>query len=346
MRSFAPLLAGCAALFLTPLSAQTKTLFYMNDTPASIRSFQANAAKIDLIAPAVYTVDAAGLVWGKPDGRVLDTARRFHVGVMPLIVNPGFKQDMIHALLTSADARRRMNASLLAECRKYAYYGIQFDFENVNYLDRELLTAMVAETSAALARGDFQLSIATVPNEGDEPGRGDYARWAFQNWRGAFDLGKLAPHVAFVSLMTYDQHTRNTPPGPVAGMPWVEKLIAYAESQMPKEKISLGVALYGRRWSAGMREKDPAVTASTIYATEAVELAKTMDTSVQWDPVEHAPWFYFYRNGIREYVFYNDARSFQDRYEMARQRGLHGTSAWILGSEDAELWQALPARKP
>jgi spore germination protein YaaH len=253
---------------------------------------------------------------------------------------------MIHALMASAEARNRMNTSLLAECRKYGYYGIQFDFENVNYLDRDLLTAMVQETSAALAREGFKLSIAVVPSEGDSPGRGDYMRWNYQNWRGAFDLKRIAPYVDFVSLMTYDQHTRNTPPGPVAGMPWVERLAAYAESQMPKEKVSLGIALYGRRWSAGMREKDPAVGVTTIYAGDALELAKSMDATVRWDPLEHAPWFYFYREGIREYVFYNDARSFHDRYEVARQRGLHGTSAWILGSEDAGLWRDLPVRKP
>ena len=231
MRPLTLIFAFCAVL-----AAQPKTLFYMNDSPASIRSFQANAERIDVIAPTVYSVDAAGLVWGKPDSRVLETARKFHVAVMPLIVNPGFKQDMTHALMTSVEARKRMNATLLAECRKYGYYGIQFDFENVNYLDRDLLTAMVQETSAALGREGFKLSIATVPNEGDEPGKSDYTRWVFQNWRGAFDLKKLAPYVDFVSLMTYDQHTRNTPPGPVAGMQWVEKLAAYAESQMPKEK--------------------------------------------------------------------------------------------------------------
>ena len=335
------MLAGCAIV-----AAQPKTLFYMNDSPASIRSFQANADKIDLIAPTVYSVDAAGLVWGKPDPRVVQTARKFRVALMPIIVNPGFKQDMIHALMTNADARKRMNTTLLAECRKYGYYGIQFDFENVNYLDRDLLTAMVQETSAALGREGFKLSIATVPNEGDEPGKSDYTRWVFQNWRGAFDLKKLAPYVDFVSLMTYDQHTRNTPPGPVAGMQWVEKLAAYAESQMPKEKISLGIALYGRRWSAGMRDKDPAMAASTIYAADAVDLAKAMDATVQWDAVEHAPWFYFYRDGIREYVFFNDARSFEDRYAMARERGLHGISAWILGSEDPGLWRSLPVRTP
>ncbi|MCU1233342.1 MAG: glycoside hydrolase, family 18 [Candidatus Solibacter sp.] len=84
MRTLVLVIAGCAIL-----SAQPKTLFYMNDSPASIRSFQANASKIDLIAPTVYSVDAAGLVWGKPDSRVLETALESGVERLIIVFNHG-----------------------------------------------------------------------------------------------------------------------------------------------------------------------------------------------------------------------------------------------------------------
>lgn len=339
LRTIAFLWIGCATLL-----AQPKALFYMQDSPAAVRSFRANASKIDIIVPTVYSVDGDGLVWGAPDPVVVETARQAGVRLMPIIVNPGFKQEMIHALLGDPAARRRMRESLVSECSKYGYYGIQFDFENVSYLDRDALTALVAETSAALGQAGFKLSIATVPSDADYPGRNDYARWVYANWRGAYDLEAIAPRVDFVSLMTYDQHTRSTPPGPIAGMPWTETLLQAAMKLMPKEKISLGIPLYGRRWSAGMRDKDPAVQVSTIHTADALDLAAAMKAELQWDPVERAPWFWFYRDGRREYVFYNDARSFRDRYEAARRSGLHGISAWVLGSEDAQLWQALPAR--
>jgi spore germination protein YaaH len=340
MRTLILSLAACLSL-----AAQPKSLFYMTDSPASLRSFQANAAKIDIIVPTVYSVDGEGLVWGAPDPRIVETAARFNVTLMPIIVNPGFKQDMIHALLASPAARLRMINSLLAQCRKYHYYGIQFDFENVNYLDQDLLTDLVIETSMTFAREGFKVSIAAVPTDSDYPGRGEYNRWNFINWRGAFDLKRLAEHVDFVSFMTYDQHTRNTPPGPVAGLPWVESLLNYALSRVPKEKISLGIPLYGRRWYAGMRdEKTPGVLVATISTTDALDLAAAMKVQPQWDAGDHAPWFFFYRDGIREYVFYPDARSFRDRYDLVKQKGLHGFSAWVLGSEDPQMWQELPAR--
>src|SRR5690242_20483979 len=126
--------------FCASLCCQPKALFYMTQSPAAIRSFETNAPKVDIIVPTVYSVDANGLVWGAPDPRIVEVARRAKVALMPIIVNPGFKQDMIHALLASPDARNRAIAALISECKKYGYYGIQFDFENVSYLDREALS--------------------------------------------------------------------------------------------------------------------------------------------------------------------------------------------------------------
>ena len=56
---------------------------------------------------------------------------------------------------------------------------------------------------------------------------------------------------------------------------------------------------------------------------------------------ERAPWYYFYRDHVREYVFYNDARSFRNRLEIARRHSLHGFSAWVLGAEDPDIWKEL-----
>src|SRR5512133_1303459 len=99
------LLIGFAAL---ALSAQTRALFYMTDRPESIRSFLDHASKIDIVGPQIYSVDEEGLVWGGLDERVEEAARKAGVKVMPLIVNPGFRQETIHALLASAAARERM----------------------------------------------------------------------------------------------------------------------------------------------------------------------------------------------------------------------------------------------
>src|SRR5712692_1259163 len=169
-------------------SAQTKAIFYMTARPDSVESFLAHAAQIDILIPEIYSTDAEGVVWGEPDPRVLEAAAKHRVPVMPIIVNPGFKQEPIHALLASAAAQARLSRTLLDECRQHHYYGIQFDFENVPFSDRDALTALVRDTTALLGRDDYKLSIATVHKSSEYPGESDYAHWIYANWRGAFDL--------------------------------------------------------------------------------------------------------------------------------------------------------------
>lgn len=324
--------------------AETAALFYMTDRPESIRSFVENAARIDIVGPQVYSADEKGLVWGGPDPRMMEAARRHKVAVMPLVVNPGFRQETIHKLLASREACGRMIGFLLGECRRHGYAGIQFDFENINAADRDAYTGLCRQTAAALRKEGYQFSAALVSRPGEFPGKGDFARWMYEHWRGVFDIAELAKFSDFLSLMTYDQHTRYTPPGPVAGYPWVEEALSFALAQAPAAKISLGIPTYGRRWHAGMRDRDPGVALASVSTREALELAAAMNVQPQWDAVERAPWFTFYRDGTREYVFYNDARSFEERYRLARSKALHGVSVWVLGQEDPGLWKSLPVR--
>ena len=337
----------CALLgfaFAAVANAETKALFYMTQTPDSIRSFLDHVDQVGILVPTVYSVDENGVVWGALDDRVLQAARANGVPVMPIIVNPGFNPATIHAILAGETARRRMIASLFNECERFHYYGIQFDFEHVAFTDRDALTSLVRDTARQLAGGGFKLSIATVHQYSAYPGTGGYAHWLFEEWRGAYDLKALAQDCEFLSVMAYDQHTGHTTPGPVAGFAWVQQVLQYSLGLVPKEKISLGIPLYGRRWYAGLQNGSGTMQIASVNAPAAAELAAAKGAPVLWDDVEKAPWYFFYGDGEREYVFYNDARGFEARYRLATQAGLHSFSAWVLGAEDPGIWKILPRR--
>src|ERR1700719_1369807 len=234
-------------------AAQPKALFYMIETPNSVKSFTEHADKIDILVPAWYSVDGNGLVFGGPNPDVLKTAASHHVPVMPIVAL--MTQLELHKLFTSEAAKTAFINALLSECKKNGYSGFQIDFENVNWTDRDLLSALVAETAAALHKAALQLTIATVPNAPGFPGKSSYSHWLYANWRGAYDLKALAQSADLICLMTYDQNTRWTEPGPVAGYAWTVQNLEYALQFIPKEKFSLG-PLYGYHWFAGDPDKE------------------------------------------------------------------------------------------
>ncbi|MGH9617109.1 MAG: glycosyl hydrolase family 18 protein [Acidobacteriaceae bacterium] len=320
----------------------------MTDSPASVRSFLAHSSKIGILVPAWYLVDGNGLVSGGPNPLVLEVARKQHLPVMPIIANSG--KDALHSVVNNGNARKAMIAALLRESKKYGYVGIQIDFEDISWTDRDALSATVKDTADALHADGLQLTVATVPNAPGSAGKSDFAKWIYEDWRGAYDLKALAQSADLICLMTYDQHTPWTPPGPVAGWEWTVENLDYALKYVPKNKLSLGIPLYGYHWFAGppiQKDKAPKsnITAETITTPDALLLAREYQGVPQWDSYDHDAWFYIYRDHTREWVFYTDGRTFEDRYKLAQDRGIQGFCAWVLGDEDPAIWDLLPDRK-
>lgn len=342
------LLAGQTARPAPAAGHPLTGLFYMTNSPDSIRDFFAHSSRIGLLVPTWYETDADGLVTGGPEPAVLAEAKAAHLPVMPIVSLMNKQQ--FHLLATNGKAQAEMNRALIRECRLHGYIGFQFDFENISWTDRDALSALVGTSAAALHAAGLKLSIATVPNAPGYPGSGGFAKWIYSDWRGAYDLAALAKSVDLVCLMTYDQHTLWTMPGPVAGWDWTVENLKYALQQVPAKKLSLGIPLYGYHWYTGApippppnsTAYKPNPTGQYISAEDALQLAHDWGGTVQWDPVDRTAWFWFYRDQMREWVFFTDERTFRDRYDLARQYGLEGFCSWVLGMEDPAIWKVLP----
>ncbi|MEP6898271.1 MAG: glycosyl hydrolase family 18 protein [Rhodanobacter sp.] len=330
-------------------AAQPSALFYLVTTQKSVDSFVAHVDKIGVLVPTWYHVDSQGLVSGAPNRYVLGVASDHHLPVMPIIAM-GEGRNGFHALLHDETAKRQMIDAMLQQAREQGYIGFQFDFEDISWTDRDAYTLLAKQTADALHQHGLKLSIAVVPNAPGHAGEGRFSRWMWQYWRGVYDLPALGRIADLICLMTYDQNTRWTTPGPVDGMPWLLAHLKYALKVVPKQKLSLGIALYGYHWYTG----DPVrpdgsessnISASYIDADESIPLAKEHDVAIQWDPVEHESWYYFYRDDMREWVFMTDAHSFHDRYQVMQQYGLQGFCSWVLGAEDPKVWDELPLAK-
>jgi spore germination protein YaaH len=330
------------------LQAAPVALFYMTNSPDSIRSFLAHSSQIDLIVPTWYQVDENGLVTGAPEPTVLKRAQDEKLPVMPIIAL--FDKKKFHTLSASAAAQTQMNDAMIRESKLHGFVGFQLDLENIDWTDRDQLTDLVKNSADALHKAGLQLTIATVPNAPGYPGSGGFAKWIYTDWRGAYDIAAIAKYVDILCLMTYDQHTRWTMPGPVAGWDWTVDNLNYALKVVPKEKLSLGIPLYGYHWYAGAPTKEndkdkPNPTAEYIGTPNALLLAEAYNGKIQWDAEDHNAYFFFYRDQMREWIFFTDARTFKDRYDLVQKDGLQGFCSWVLGEEDPGIWKVLPERR-
>ena len=329
----------------TARAQSAERLFYYVDREDSYRSLLAHVDQITVLGPQVFTVDSLGLVFGSLDTRVAKLAKARSVKLMPLVVNEGFNQPALRRLLADTAARSRAIASLVELCRRNGYWGIQFDIENLNIQDRERFTAWFSDAARALHAGGFTISAAIVHETDDLPGPTGYHRFLADSWR-TFDLAALGRVADFLSVMSYDQHTRRTPPGPVAGIPWVRAIVEHFLRYVPAEKLSLGIPLYGDYWSA---RPDPSpdrvrTTASSVSWFWGSALAERNGATVKWDEVQQVPYASFEVGGTFEWVFLENARSFGAKLGLMREKKLRGFSAWVLGPEDPAIWETLGRR--
>ena len=344
MKRNRPLLFCFVALLFWSSSASgqmLETMFYMVDDEQCFQSFRENIKHIDIVGPQSYRMDEDGILWGTVDPRIIDLAGKAKVKVMPLVMNPGFDQQMLHKLLQNPEAQERAVRSMLAVCVENKFYGIQFDFENIHISDKDAFTAFYKKTADALHRNGYAISIAVVPRASDDPGETGYHKWIFEYWRGAYDYKALAEVSDFISYMTYEQHSRRTPPGPVAGYTWMEACLKFVLRDVPSEKISLGIPFYSNYWHPFAEgERIQAWGRSFDYA-EAIGRAERFGAVLKWDDREKVSIAVYENDGLYEYIFIEDARAFRAKLALARKHKVRGISVWRLGHEDPAVWKEL-----
>ncbi len=342
------MLIGAACLAVSTASfAQNRPerIFYYVDREDAYKSFLQHAAQISVLSPSSYGVDEQGIVWGDVDSKVLEIAKRNNVKVMPLLVNRPFDKDRLHALLASKDAGARAIASMVELSKRHSYWGFQVDFENVSIDDRAALTAWYQDAARAMHAAGKILSIAVVHRPEEVAGVSQYHGWMMADWRGGYDLKALADAGDFMTVMTYSQHTRRTPPGPSAALPWMQDVVSYFLRFMPPEKLSLGIPTGAMHWYTSQEDRITPELARS-YAdgfsySWALHVADRNNARWIWDDTQKMTYTFYPVAGTFEYIFLEDARSFAAKLDLMNRQKLRGFSVWVLGPEDPGVWNAL-----
>lgn len=321
-----------------------ESMFYTIDNEQCFESFRSHIRSIDIVGPQSYKMDEHGNLWGSVDRRILDLSAKNNVKVMPLIVNvasAGFDQPSFHKLLHDSAARSRAVDNMVRVCRENRYYGIQFDYENIHISDKDAFTDFYRQAASALHANGFAISIAAVPRASEDVGPTDYHKWIYEYWRGAYDYKALGEIGDFISLMTYDEHTHRTTPGPVAGIPWMEAVIQFVLKGVPPGKISLGIPFYSYRWQPSYQNNLAHVWGRSLDYAEAIGLADRYKTEWRWDDREKVSYAVYPNEYLNEYLYLEDARSLAAKLALVKKYQFRGISVWRLGHEDPQVWKQI-----
>jgi spore germination protein len=211
--------------------------YYVPYDPASWISLESQAQSIDIVAAQWVTIDGCGRLASRDDQTLKHFARARGMQVLPsLLTLSGW---LNHRLLTDDETSARAITGIVDYVLEEGYDGFDLDLEAIRPDDREAYTAFVARLGAALRERGKVLALA-VPAKATDTATG---------WAGAYDYAALGQHADLITIMAYEFHGAWGGPGPVAPFDGVERVLAFATSQISPEKVLLGLAFYGYDWN-------------------------------------------------------------------------------------------------
>ncbi len=317
------------------LASRPLAMYYYTGDTRGLESIQSHATEMTLVAPQSYWVEKDGVVRGELPSRLVEIAHRARLPLMPLVYNKGFDRESVTHLLRNPRAQRRAVSYMGYLAARNNYVGFQIDFENIDLADRIHFLHFVRLAAARLHRDGRLLSVAVVPRFSDAlPGDGRTGEPSTGEWSAAFDYRALGRAADFLTLMTYDHSGRTGPAGPIAGYEWVKKALDYAVARVPREKLLLGIPLYGREWL----DAGDGTTSRSMTSQDVRDLLSRPDVQAQWDERWRSPWFEIRDANTVRTVWYEDSRSWSEKLRLVKDYRLRGFAAWRVGFEGPEYW--------
>lgn len=245
----------------------------------------------------------------------------------PLGADGRFNNNLIHEVLISETAMETLISNLLQTMEEKGFQGVDVDFEYILAEDRDRFTSFVAELRRRMNAAGYVVSVALAPKtSADQPGL---------LYEGK-DYGGLGAAADEVLLMAYEWGYTYGPAMAVAPLNKVRQVIEYALTEIPSEKINLGIPNYGYDWTLPyVRGESRAVTIGNV---EAVQIAIGRDVPILFDETAQSPFFRYVSDGREHEVWFEDVRSLQAKYNLLNEYDLKGIGVWQIMRLFRAMW--------
>lgn len=246
-------------------------------------------------------------------------------GARPILTLTPFGEDgnfnnrLIHSVVNSEEYKDNLIRNLLEVMEEKGYQGVDIDFEYILAEDRDAFTAFVQDVTAAMRGNGYRTSVALAPKTSSEQ------KGLLYEGKDYRALGEAADHVL---LMTYEWGYTYGPPMAVAPLNQVRRVVEYALTQIPAEKIDLGIPNYGYDWP--LPYVRGTTRAATINNVQAVRIAVENGAEIRFDDVAESPYFTYSENGTEHEVWFEDVRSLLAKFELIKEYGLRGCGYWQI----------------
>lgn len=271
------------------------------------------------------------------DEQLIALARQFRAAPIMLLSsvteNGNFSTERASLLFNNISVQNRVIDNVIAVMHEKGYIGLDVDFEYVQATDADAFIAFLQNITSRLNAEGFTVNVDLAPKVSAQQVGLLYE---------AHDYARIGPIANTVMLMTYEYGYTFGPPMAVAPVNQVRRVVEYAVTVIPKEKIFMGIPNYGYIWR--LPYERGTTVATSLGNQFAVQLAARHHTEILFDETAQSPYFYFTdRNGNTNVVWFEDVRSIQAKWQVITGHGLLGAGYWNIMRPFAQNWNFINA---
>ncbi len=271
-----------------------------------------------------YGFNEDGSIITVDDSDIIELAHRYQTAVFlsltSINADGSFGSGKIEKLLTDIDFQNNVIAEFIEIINNKNAQGLDIDIEYIPPQFRTEYAAFVQNTSNQLNAAGLKVHVDLAPKTSAEQKGTLYE---------AHDYALLGEAANYVFLMTYEWGYAFGPPMAVAPLPNVRQVLEYALTEIPADKIFLGIPNYGYNWKLPF-EKGVS-RAVTLGNVTAVDLAISKGSEILYDETAQSPYFYYTDpDGNEHVVWFEDVRSMNAKYGLVREKQIRGCGYWNL----------------
>ncbi|KAB2330205.1 LysM peptidoglycan-binding domain-containing protein [Cytobacillus depressus] len=314
----------------SPLKLSMQTLgFIIPFSPSAfIPILNEIANQLTYLAIVSYSLTNEGYAYVTvDDAQVVKESRRLNVTPLLMIrnfENQKFSPELIGRVLENPAYRKNLINSLLNFIKNKGYGGVSLDFEFIPPPRRSDFSLFLQELKKAL--GSYLLHVNVHAKTADLP---------TNRIVGAYDYAAIGKAADIVAVMTIDYGYPTGPPNPVSPIWWMEEVIKYSNSLINNKKLQIALPLYGYDW----KESDQTTSAYALLYAQSLAISK--GSIIQYDFQAATPYYYHWDGAKRHITWFDDIRSFSEKYKLIDQYSLLGTTYWQLSLSFPQNWPYL-----
>lgn len=308
-------------------------------------SVRENSEIFETISPMWYKVNNDGTLYSYiPQNKDSLTSylNKKNIQLIPTVAM--FDYQVLNEVFDTQAGFDRHVESILKVVDDNDYAGIDLDYESILVEDKDEFFDLLQILSEELNERDKKLVVTVLAKWGDD------IAYSLPQTREVQEWEEIAEYADVIRIMAYDYtYTGSIHPGPIGPLSWHKRILDYAVTKIPREKIEMGIHLYAYQWKRNATEdffekdieeliKERNFTTASSYVMTGVERLMS-ENNGDADTYEGEQFFRYQvksTNGTEQDVVlvYPNRNSILLREKMAEDYGIKGVSYWSLGGEE------------